>query len=244
MHKRRRALVTGAAGGLGRAIALRLANAGFDLMLADVDDCRETIDLVPADISVEKRMCDLSDVAAVNRLADEAAKACCTILVNNAGIFPQIPLERLEIETWSRVMQINLNAPFLLARGLSETMIAEGWGRIINIVSATIDSGRASSLPYISSKMGLVGFTRGLAPVLGPHGITSNAVGPGLMRTPGTESLFGEHSTRFSDMAARRSMRRALGPADVAGLVAFLASDEAGMITGQSIFVDGGEGRS
>jgi NAD(P)-dependent dehydrogenase (short-subunit alcohol dehydrogenase family) len=91
--------------------------------------------------------------------------------------------------------------------------------------------------------MGLVGLTRGLAAALGPHGVTVNAVGPGLMQTPGTEALYGVGANRFENVAGRRAMRRLLDPLDVAALVEFLVREEAGMITGQTIFVDGGEGR-
>jgi NAD(P)-dependent dehydrogenase (short-subunit alcohol dehydrogenase family) len=236
--------VTGAAGGLGQAIALRLATAGLDLMLSDLGDCQDTVTLAPIGASIEVRQCDLAAPSEVDRLAHQACDAGCTVLVNNAGIFPQIAWNQLEIDNWSRVIQINLNAPFLLARRLGEGMVCAGGGRIVNIVSATIEAGRAGSLAYVTSKMGLVGLTRGLAAALGPHGVTVNAVGPGLMRTPGTESLYGAGANRFGDMAARRAMRRLLEPQDVAALVEFLVREEAGMITGQTIFVDGGEGRS
>lgn len=250
MHEGRVALVTGAAQGLGRGFAVRLAADGAAVIAADRADCGATVDTIrAAGGRAESVVCDLSEAAAVERLADVAGKSFgpCDILVNNAGVFPNQALGDIDAASWRAVMAVNLDAPFVLSRALAAGMSTRGWGRIINISSATVATNGPGSIHYVTSKMGLIGLTRALATALGPSGITVNAVAPGLVRTEGTAARFAEDAKDqpkpvdvYAFYAARQAIKHTLAPDDIAGAVSFLASPAAGFITGQTLFVDGG----
>ena len=170
----------------------------------------------------------------------EAALGRVDVLVNNAAAYGDLtraPFWELPIEEWDRVMAANLRGPMLAARAVAPGMRARGCGRIINIVSATFWSGSANWAHYVASKGGLIGLTRVMAKELGPDGICVNAVAPGFTLTESSLDLMPGAETYGVD---RGCLKRAQQPEDVVGLVAFLASDESGFITGQTIIVDGG----
>jgi NAD(P)-dependent dehydrogenase (short-subunit alcohol dehydrogenase family) len=226
---RRVALVTGGARGIGAACAQRLSDAGHDVVIADIS---------PSDGGIQ---CDLSSPDDIARLCGDLLERFgrCDILVNNAAHLVWREFKDLDLDTWRQIQSVNVDAPFLLCKRLVPTMAERGFGRVINIVSNTVwDPPPVGVLGYVASKGGLLGFTRALAGEVGEQGITVNAVAPGLTRTPATEAdIAQEH---FDDVRAAQAIKRTLEPEDIAGAVAFLASDEAAMITGQAIRVDGG----
>jgi NAD(P)-dependent dehydrogenase (short-subunit alcohol dehydrogenase family) len=175
--------------------------------------------------------------AAIRGAMDEEGRI--DILVNNAGIYPHTPFEDLSFEEWRRVLSTNLDAVFICSRAAYPAMRARGYGRIVNISSATFFIGYPEMTPYISAKGGLIGFTRALASEAGPHGITVNAVTAGLVETEGSleEDPTGE---LFEEIVAGQAIKRRGQAEDIAECVAYLASPAAGFITGQTINVDGG----
>ncbi len=245
------ALVTGGASGLGQAFALRLADDGANVVIADLQSAAGTVEAITREggraISVP---CDISDPHAVERLGkmlrDEFGK--CDILVNNAGIAALRPFAEVTFEQWRRVMAVNLDAMFLLSSMFARDMTEQKWGRIINIASNTVAQVISGFAPYIASKAGVIGLTRALATELGADDVTVNAIAPGLTRTPQTESQQGlrgmSAEDAFKAVASRQAIRKTGVPADYVGLVSFLASEELGYITGQTFYVDGGLVRS
>lgn len=235
------ALITGAAGAFGRCFAARLASDGFDLVLSDTEPCTDAQTRATAHgRTVLDHSCDLGDPAAVGGLAAAALERFGTIdvLVNNAAIQMITPFADVSLEMFRLTQRVNVEAPMLLAQALAPAMIAQGWGRIVNIASRTPWQPAPGFLPYITSKLGLVGFTRALAHELGAFGITANAVAPGLTPHPGNEAaLSGEMKERAR---LRQAIKRMPEPEDVAGVVAFLASEDSRFVTGQTISADGG----
>jgi NAD(P)-dependent dehydrogenase (short-subunit alcohol dehydrogenase family) len=236
------ALVTGAARGIGQAIAVRLAAAGHRVVIADKLPADETAALIEAAggeaLAVQA---DLSSAAGISELTAEVAGRAghCDVLVNNAGLMRFQPLARTDLETWRQLQAVNVEAPFQLARALAPGMAERGFGRIVNTASNTFWHPPGEGfVAYITTKGAIIGFTRALAVELGPYGITVNAVAPGLTRTPGSEADNPEQ--HFAEVRHAQAVKRTSMPADLAGAVAFLASDEAGMITGQTLRVDGG----
>lgn len=236
------AVITGGAAGLGQAYAERLAQAGFDIAVADrtaADDTRSRVEALGRQFM--GGVCDVASEAEVTAftaaVTDRFGRA--DVLVNNAGIYPKKPFLEMTFGEWRRVMSIDLDGTFLFARALAPAMVEGGWGRIINIASSSSWMNVPDNSHYSAAKMGVVGLTRGMATDLGVHGITVNAVAPGVVSTPGTASdpwLTG----MFDQIAEMQSIKRTGATADLVGLVAFLASEDAAFITGQTIICDGG----
>ncbi|MBN3788822.1 SDR family NAD(P)-dependent oxidoreductase [Burkholderia sp. Ac-20353] len=239
-NDRRVAVVTGAAQGIGREIAVRLAERGAKVALMDIGDSFETENqIVAAGGECMKIVADVSDEKSWDRAAKlvEEKFGRADILVNNAGVYPLAEFDELDYAQWSRVLRINLDSQYLGAKAFVPFMKKQKWGRIVNIASNSIGTPTAGLSHYMASKMGAIGFTRGLANDLGKFGITVNAVAPALTKTPGTNS-FAED--RVDAAIQWQSIKRIAEPYDIAGPVLFLTSEDSGFVTGQLLVVDGG----
>lgn len=236
------ALVTGGAQGIGAAIARRLAADGYVVVVADLN--QSGAEIVAAEFDGIGVGVDLSEPEQVIHLAQtvEEKFGRIDILVNNAAIQPYSAWQDLTYTDWRRVMAVNLDGMFILTHAISKQMMVRGYGRIINIASNTFQAGTPHFVHYVTSKGALIGFVRSLASELGPYGITVNAVAPGLTATEGV--LKGGHGEDFDFVVPLQAFKRRGTPADIAPAVAFLASKEAGWITGQTLVVDGGHTRN
>jgi NAD(P)-dependent dehydrogenase (short-subunit alcohol dehydrogenase family) len=238
------AVVTGAAAGIGRALAGRLAADGLRIAIADLDPAEETVAAVEAAGSEGfAQRCDISDGAEVEKFAAAVRERFgrCDVLVANAGVYPLATFDDWTWEQWRAVMSVNVDSLFHLTKAFLPPMREAGWGRIVAAASNGVYSGLPSLTPYVASKGAVVGFVRSLAGEIGGDGVTINAYAPSLTRTQGT-TVTGPHEELglFEKVIAEQAIPRTQEPEDVAGLVSFLASDAAGFITGQTIPVDGG----
>jgi NAD(P)-dependent dehydrogenase (short-subunit alcohol dehydrogenase family) len=215
----------------------------MNVVAADVADAAETVRQVESHgargIAVR---CDVSSQKEVAALAErtEAELGVCEILVNNAAVFARAGLEDLTLEEWNQTMRVNLDGMLLTCRQFVPGMRRRSWGRVINMSSNMTGLTMGGFLAYVTSKAGIVGFTRALASEVGPSGITVNAVMPGLTRTEQTLEEEAAGRLAFDEMAAFQPIPRTLETDDLAGVVVFLASDASRMMTGQSLVVDGG----
>ncbi|MCH8091486.1 MAG: 3-oxoacyl-[acyl-carrier-protein] reductase [Proteobacteria bacterium] len=235
----KRALVTGASGGIGGAIARALHAQGAEVALSGTRT--GALEALAGELAgrVHVLPCDLSDKAAANKLVEEAQGAMggLDILVNNAGITRDSLMMRMKDEDWEAVLEVNLTATFRLARAALRPMVRQRWGRIIGITSTVGVTGNPGQANYSASKAGMIGMTKALAAEVAARGITVNCVAPGFIATAMTDALDDKQKQRV--MGAIPSAR--LGaPEDVAASVAFLVSEEAGYITGQTLHVNGG----
>jgi 3-oxoacyl-[acyl-carrier protein] reductase len=243
------ALVTGAASGIGAATARTLAEGGCDLVLGWY--AGDPHDVAPVAASVEEfgHGClaveaDLSDPAASGRLVAAALERFgrLDVVVANAAIARDVPAAELDDERWHALLDLDLGAVFRCFRAALPTMVEAGWGRLLATSSiAGAVQGWARHVHYTAAKAGIAGLVRGLAVEAGPHGLTVNAVAPGVIETP--QSLDPVNSLGpegVADFAARVPVRRNGRPEDVAHVFRFLASEEAAFLTGQTIVVDGG----
>jgi len=238
------AIVTGAGGGLGEAICFALASSGA--AVAAVDVARDKAERVAERVSRNGARCvafeaDVSDRSSVEEMARRVTGefGSVDILVNNAAIYPIRPWTEIREEEWDEVLAVNLKGYFLCARAVFPHMKSRGHGRIINVASITFFIGFANLLDYVSSKGGVVGFTRTLAREVGPEKITVNAVSPGAFPTD-AEKIHPNPDEYNRWVLDQQSIKRRGTPEDVGNLAAFLASDAASFITGQTIEIDGG----
>lgn len=234
-------LLTGAAGGLGRAIAAGLLRDGYRLLLTDT----APLDTFAAELGddpqrIWHRGCDLSDSVAVRALAAEAAAAFGRIdgLVNNAALMTPTPFAEISLEFFQRVERVNVEAPLLLAQALAPLMSEGGRGRIVNVVSGSAWLPPKGFLAYITSKMALIGMTRALAVELGDRRITVNAITPGLTRHAGNAHDFPD--AFWEGIRSRQAIPDLATPEDIVGTISFLLSRNSRFMTGQTLFCDGG----
>jgi NAD(P)-dependent dehydrogenase (short-subunit alcohol dehydrogenase family) len=239
------AVVTGAARGLGRVIALTLAREGYTLVLADVTDPAVTAGEVAKEstVAVWPSRTDVSDEDEVRALADGVRDRFgrADVLVNNAGISLLVPAEQTTAEAWRRVLEVNLTGPFLLCREFGAQMLAAGSGSIVNVASIAGLRGVSHRAAYNTSKHGLVGLTSTLAAEWGGRGVRVNSVCPGWIKTEmdAEDQASGGYSD--SDIVNQVPMARFAAPGDVATAVAFLADpDRSGFVNGAALPVDGG----
>ncbi|OFW71981.1 MAG: 3-oxoacyl-[acyl-carrier-protein] reductase [Alphaproteobacteria bacterium RBG_16_64_48] len=233
------ALVTGATGGIGWAIAKALHVQGAHVAISGTR--AERLDQLAAELGprVSALPCDLRDRAAVAKLAEDADKTLgqTDILVNNAGITHDNLFMRMKDEEWDDVIAVNLTSVFVLTRGILRNMMRRRYGRIVNIASISGVLGNPGQGNYAASKAGLVGMTKSLAREVASRGITANCIAPGFIKTPMTDALTPK---QVEAIAAAIPVKTFGKPEDVAAAVAFLASNEAAYITGETIHVNGG----
>jgi NAD(P)-dependent dehydrogenase (short-subunit alcohol dehydrogenase family) len=237
------ALVTGAAQGIGRAIADGLAAAGARIVVADLRGAEEAGASYPDGVGVTG---DVSDEGDVKRLVAEVVDRCggVDILVNNAGLYASLemrPFEQIPLEEWRQVMDVNVASMFLMCREVVPVMRARGGGKIVNISSGTPFRGVPFLLHYVTSKGAIVTLTRALAKELGKDNVLVNCVAPGFTMSAGVEA-HPEVVEKLRDVSvAARTLQRDQVPEDVVGAVVFLCGPGSDFVTGQTMVIDGGQ---
>ena len=237
------AVVTGAAQGIGRAIADGLAAAGARIVVADLQGAEEAAAAYEGGLGLTA---DVADEAAVQRLVDETVAQCggIDVLVNNAGLYASLemrPFEQIPLEEWRQVMDVNVASMFLMARAVVPVLRARGGGKIVNISSGTPFRGVPFLLHYVTSKGAIVAFTRALAKELGKDRILVNCVAPGFTMSAGVEA-HPEVVEKLRDVSvSARTIQRDQLPEDVVGAVTYLCGPGSDFVTGQTIVIDGGQ---
>jgi NAD(P)-dependent dehydrogenase (short-subunit alcohol dehydrogenase family) len=243
------AIVTGGAKGIGRHYARALAQEGAAVVVVDVADGAEVVDAIAAEHGHESVMgavCDVSDEAGVAALVARTVERFghVDVLVNNAALFaalPETPCTEIDAAVWDRVMAVNLRGPFLMVKHVVPHMIARGYGKIVNIGSGTAYRGIPRMLHYVTSKGGIVAFTRALSRELGEHGIRVNTLSPGFILSDSVlKENPGHVATARPAVLQIRALKRDAYPEDLLGALIFLASAESDFVTGQTLAVDGG----
>ena len=236
------AIVTGGAQGIGKSIALELAKAGADIIIADTNadgievTIKEIENIGRKSLGVVCNIANAEEVTNLIDLSNEKFKRI-DILVNNAGITRDTLMMRMDEKDWDLVMDVNLKGPFLLTKAASQIMIRQRYGRIINMASVVGLMGNAGQVNYSASKGGLIAFTKSVAKELASRNITCNAIAPGFIETRMTEKLDDKVRENYMSVIP---LRRFGKPEDIAALVLFLASENSSYITGQVVGVDGG----
>lgn len=238
-------IVTGAAGGLGRAFAEGFAGAGARLVVADIDEAgvRETASLLTASgADAHPVQVDVTDKASTDALAQAAINAFgrIDVLINNAAIYATLtrtPFQDIDPTEWDRVMAVNVKGTWLCSSSVLDQMTQPG-GRIVNIASATVFSGSPLWMHYVASKSAVIGMSRVMAREVGTRGITVNVIAPGFTLTEASLSLIEDAEQYGVD---RGAIKRASQPEDIVGTAMFLAGESAGYMTGQTLIVDGGK---
>jgi 3-oxoacyl-[acyl-carrier protein] reductase len=235
------ALVTGASRGIGAAIALELAHRGFKVTgtATSADGAAKVGQALSAFAGCKGAVLDVNDAHAAEALVESTVKeqGALHVLVNNAGITRDMLAMRLKDEDWDAVLDTNLKAVFRMSRAVMRTMMKQRYGRIVNITSVVGASGNPGQANYAAAKAGVAGMTRALARELGSRGITVNCIAPGFIETDMTASLPEEQQKALLGQIPLGHLGK---PADIAHAVAFVASAQAGYITGQEIHVNGG----
>jgi 3-hydroxybutyrate dehydrogenase len=238
----RRALITGGASGLGRACAVRLAEAGADVVVVDRDAAAAKG--VAAEVGGTAVTVDLSDLDAV-----DALDLAVDVLVNNAGLQHVAPLHEFPVDRFSYILRLMLEAPFRLVRGALPHMYERGWGRVVNVSSIHGLRASAYKSAYVTAKHGLEGLSKVIALEGAEHGVTSNCVNPAYVRTPLVEGQIADQAKAHGlsadqvveqVMLAPAALKRLIEPAEVADAVAWLCSPSATSVTGSSLVMDGG----
>jgi 3-oxoacyl-[acyl-carrier protein] reductase len=242
------AIITGSSQGIGRGYAHRLAEDGATVIIADLNE--EKGKQVQEELEQEGYRAkfikvDVSDEKNVQEMAEQVEKEFgrVDILVNNAAIFSTIkmkPFEEISLEEWSKVIDVNLTGVFLTCKSVVPVMRKCKYGRIINISSGTVLSGRPNYLHYVSTKSAVIGFTRALAREVGKDNITVNTVSPGPIYTEVERDTVSPEQKEL--MLRQQCIQREGTPQDVTGIISFLCSEEAGYMSGQMLLVDGGKG--
>lgn len=232
-------VVTGASRGIGREIALSFAREGAKVACVATTEsgAQATVDVIGG--TAKAYACDVSDSSSVDALFDAISKDLGTpaVLVNNAGITRDTLILRMKEEDWDRVLDVNLKGAFLTTKVVSRLMMKARYGRIVNIGSIIGSTGAAGQANYAAAKAGLIGLSMSVAKEFGSRGITCNVVAPGFIETDMTESLPADMK---ESVIKTTPIGRLGATADIAAAVLFLASEEAGYITGQTLTVDGG----
>jgi 3-oxoacyl-[acyl-carrier protein] reductase len=234
------ALVTGASGGIGGAIAKALHGQGAKVVLSGTR--AGALEAVRAELGANAfiaaaNLSDIASVEALTKAAEDAAGSGIDILVNNAGITKDNLFLRMKDEEWDQVIAVNLTAAFRLSRAVLRGMMKKRWGRIIQISSVVGATGNPGQANYAAAKAGLVGMTKSLAAEVASRNITVNAVAPGFIQTAMTEALTEQQKEMISQRIPAGRMGR---PAEIAAAVAYLASEEAAYVTGETIHINGG----
>jgi NAD(P)-dependent dehydrogenase (short-subunit alcohol dehydrogenase family) len=242
-------IVTGGAKGIGKHYSHALADEGARVMIADIADGTEVVEEITArhgHNSVTSTITDVSDETAVKMLVAHTMERFgkIDVLVNNAALFAPLPEQKvteLDVATWDKVMAVNLRGPFLMVKHTAPHMIAQGYGKIINIGSGTAYRGIPWFLHYVTSKGGITGMTRALARELGEHGIRVNTLAPGFTMSDSIVAHNPGHVASARERAVQsRALKRDEQPQDVIGALIFLASADSDFVTGQTLAVDGG----
>lgn len=242
MSGQRVAIVSGAAQGIGAAIARELAGEGHKVVIADLN--LPAAEAVAEDVGGLAVEVDVGDQTQVERLRDVTLREFgrLDIVVNCAAIVPLIKWEDITFDEWRRIMRVNVDGLFLMSRVLGDVLIDNGYGRIVNIASNVFVAGTPNCAHYVSSKGAVIGLTRSLASEVGSKGVTVNAVAPGLTSSEGV--LNGPHNEGFGYVVEAQAINRKALPEDIAPAVAFLCSEKSGWVTGQTLVVDGGHTRN